>query len=47
MTRFNNVPRIHILDNAITLCYYDPDLPLSLETEASQSGIGTVLLQEG
>ena len=37
----------YILDNAITLCYYDPNLPLSLETDASQSGIGAVLLQEG
>ena len=37
----------YILDNAITLCYYDPDLPLSLEMDASQSGIGAVLLQEG
>ena len=36
----------YILDNVITLCYYDPNLPLSLETDASQSGIA-VLLQEG
>ena len=36
----------YILDNANTLCYYDPDLPLSLEMDASQSGIGAVLLQE-
>ena len=37
----------YILDNAITLCYYDPNLPLSLETDASQSGISAILLQEG
>ena len=37
----------YILDNTNTLCYYDPDLPLSLEMDASQSGIGAVLLQEG
>ena len=37
----------HILENWQTLCYYDPDLPVSLETNASQSGLGVVLLQEG
>ena len=35
----------HILEEANTLCYYDPELPLSLETDASQSGLGAVLLQ--
>ena len=39
--------KIHILENWQTLCYYDPDLPVSLETNASQSGLGAVLLQEG
>ena len=37
----------HILENWQTLCYYDPDLPVSLETDVSQSGLGAVLLQEG
>ena len=37
----------HILQNAHILCYYDPDLPVSLETDASQSGLGAVLLQHG
>ena len=37
----------HILQNAHTLCYYDPDLPVSLETDGSQSGLGAVLLQHG
>ena len=36
-----------ILQNANTLCYYDPNLPVSLETAVSQSGPGTVLLQHG
>ena len=37
----------HILENWQTLMYYDSDLPMSLETDASQSGLGAVLLQEG
>ena len=37
----------HILEEANTLCYYDPKLPLSLEMDASQSGLGAVLLQGG
>ena len=37
----------YILQNANTLCYYDPDLPISLETDTSQSGLGAVLLQQG
>ena len=37
----------YILQNASTLCYYDADLPVSLETDASQSGLGAVLLQNG
>ena len=37
----------HILENWQTLCYYDPDLPVSIETDASQSGLSAVLLQEG
>ena len=37
----------HILNNWQTLCYYDRDLPISIETDASQSGLGVVLLQEG
>ena len=36
-----------ILENWQTLCYYDPDLPVSLETNTSQSRLGAVLLQEG
>ena len=35
----------HILKCANTLCYYDPDLPVSLEMDVSQSGLGAVLLQ--
>ena len=37
----------HIVKNCQTLCYYDPDLPISIETDASQSGLSAVLLQEG
>ena len=37
----------YIVGNCQTLCYYDPDLPVSLETDASQSGLSAVLLQEG
>ena len=37
----------YILKSANTLCYYDPDLPVSLEMDASQSGLGAVLLQQG
>ena len=37
----------HILNKWQTLCYYDQDLPVSIETDASQSGLGAVLLQEG
>ena len=37
----------HILNNWQTLCYYDQDLPVSIEMDASQSGLGPVLLQEG
>ena len=37
----------HILEEANTLCYYDPELPLSLEMDAKQSGLGAVLLQGG
>ena len=37
----------YILQNASTLCYYDADLPVSLETDASQSGLGVLLLQNG
>ena len=37
----------HILENWQTLCYYDSNLPVSLETDVSQSVLGAVLLQEG
>ena len=37
----------YILQNASTLCYYDADLPVSLETDASLSRLGVVLLQNG
>ena len=37
----------HIVENYQTLGYYDPDLPISIETDASQSGLSAVLLQEG
>ena len=37
----------HILENWQTLCYYDPDLPVSIEKDASQSGLGAILLQNG
>ena len=37
----------HIMENCQTLCYYDPDLPVSIETDASQSSLGAVLLQNG
>ena len=42
-----NRTKNHILEEANTLCYYDLELPLSLETDASQSGLGAVLLQGG
>ena len=37
----------NILKNWQTWCYYDHDLPVSLETDTSQSGLGAVLLQNG
>ena len=37
----------HILENWQTLCHYDQDLPVALETNASQSGLGAVLFQNG
>ena len=37
----------HILENWKTLCYYDQDLPVAIEMDANQSGLGAVLLQEG
>ena len=37
----------HIVENCQTLCYYDPDLSVSLETDASQSVLSVMLLQEG
>ena len=37
----------HILENWPILCYYNPDLPVSIETDASQSGLSAVLLQNG
>ena len=43
MTFCTNRPKDYILENANTLCYYDPDLPVSLEMDASQSGLGAVL----
>ena len=46
MTLCTNVPRITLWETA-KLCYYDPDLPVSIETDASQSGISAVLLQNG
>ena len=39
--------KIHILQNTHTLCYFDPDLPVSLETDVSQSDLGAILLQHG
>ena len=36
MTLCTNVPRTHIVENCQTVCYYDPDLPVSLETDTSQ-----------
>ena len=37
----------HIVQNYQTLCYYDPDLAISIETDASQSSLSAVLLQTG
>ena len=47
MTLCTNVPRTTLWKTAKLLCYYDPDLPVSVETDASQSSLGAVLLQNG
>ena len=41
------MPRTTLWKNCQTLCYYDPDLPVSIETDASQSSLIAVLLQNG
>ena len=46
MTFCINSQKIHFTECQY-LCYYDADLPVSLETDASQSGLGVLLLQNG
>lgn len=37
----------HLLTNAPVLTFFDPSLPMEIETDASKNGIGSCLLQNG
>ncbi|VDI06078.1 Hypothetical predicted protein [Mytilus galloprovincialis] len=37
----------HMATNSPVLKYFDPKLPLTLSVDASQKGLGAVILQEG
>ena len=37
----------NLISNAPILRFYDPDLPLTIQCDASERGLGATLLQEG